>query len=67
MGYFYPPCHEIVLAIGLVLLALVSPLYFYARNTSTILFICRRQLGHLRQQAHMARPRPQSCPTLVLY
>jgi len=40
MSYFYSPWHEIVIAFGLVLLALAAPLHFRARNTGTILYIC---------------------------
>jgi hypothetical protein len=40
MGYFYSPWHEIVMGLGLVLLALAAPSHFSARNTGTILFIC---------------------------
>jgi len=39
-GLLYSPWPEIVIAFGLVLLALAAPLHFRTRNTSTILYIC---------------------------
>ena len=47
MYYFFSPYYEVVVVIGLVLLALVAPSQFTARNTGTILYICWVFLGNL--------------------
>jgi len=39
MGYFNSPYHEIVVALGLVLLAMAAPSHIKARNTGTMLYI----------------------------
>ena len=39
MYYYFSPYYEVALALALVLLALVAPSQFTARNTGNILFI----------------------------
>jgi pheromone a factor receptor len=43
--YFFAPYYEVIVALGLVLLALAAPEHFRARNTGTILYICWTALG----------------------
>ena len=47
MSYFYSPWHEIIVALGLVLIAVAAPSHFRARNIGIILYISWIFTGNL--------------------